>query len=827
MTPDFKMIRTGAGAAPAILLLGMLPVFGAAQIDSGDSRAGAEITLEEIVVTARKRTEDLQSTPISIRAFSGEDLEARGVDRMDDLANYVPNMTFQNSPGHSGSNSAAAVYVRGIGQQDFVPTVDPGVGIYIDGVYVARSLGAVLDVLDIERIEVLRGPQGTLFGRNTTGGAVNIITQAPGDALTGRVDVKLGSDERQDVRLSGNLPLSDNSGVRFSVARLSQDGYVHRMADDVSLGDDDTLTGRLRFYGELTDRLSLDFSVDFSRDRENGPPMELTAIGYGSFFYNPVDANGNFDPAAIGRQIAALGINSLTPVDNFALLHNWIQAIVLPQFGITSGADCLTQIPGQPFSGAGNPGNPACYNAQYIFGDGRDAGTAPTVSDLETAGYALTATWDVNDALQVKSITSIRTLEGEFSRDGDHSPLPIVLLTDTYEQDQFAQELQLLGTGLSDRLNWIVGLYLFSEDGLNVNDVFFPPADVRSGGEFDNESNAVFAQASYDLSDRWRATLGLRYTDEKKSFSPDQYILADRTAVDTDGDNVPDSPAFGVGARVLPFVTEEFEITETTPLLNVSYHATDDLMLYATWSEGFKSGGFTQRVFPPLTIVPTFDPEFVTSYEFGWKFTGLGNRLRLNGALFTTDYKDIQVSIFDPSGGNTAPIFRNAAEAGIDGMEVELSLLATNGIYVEAGLGWLDPAFEAVDERADEITLDSKFERVSEWTGFLSVARDFATPMGTFTPRLDYSFRSDYFNDALNTPDIAQADSVTLINLSLAWQSPGQRWSALLACTNIGDEQYVVAGLHNTTFDIRERIHHRGRECYATGSFRFGAVASR
>ncbi len=825
MTPDSKMIRTGAGAAPAALLLGMFPVFSAAQIDSGASRAAQEITLEEIVVTARKRTEDLQLTPISISAFSGEELEARGIDRMDDLANYTPNMTFQNSPGHSGSNSAAAIYVRGIGQQDFVPTVDPGVGVYVDGVYVARSLGAVLDVVDIERIEVLRGPQGTLFGRNTTGGAINIITQAPGDAFAGRVDVKLGSDERQDVRLMGNLPLSDDFAAKISVARLSQDGYVDRIADGVSLGDDDTFTGRLRLYGELTDRLSVDFSADFTRDRENGPPMELTGIGFGSVFYNPVDANGNFDPGAIGRQIATLGINSLTPVDNFALLHNWIQAIVLPQFGITSGADCLTQIPGQPFSGAGNPGNPACYNAQYIFGDGRDAGTGRTVSDLETTGYALTATWDVNDDLQVKSITSIRKLQGEFSRDGDHSPLPIVLLTDTYEQDQFAQELQLLGTGLSDRLNWIVGLYLFSEDGLNVNDVFFPPADVRSGGEFDNESNAVFAQASYELSDRWRATVGLRYTDEEKSFSPDQYILADRTAVDTDGDNIPDSPAFGPGARVLPFVTEKVEITEATPLLNLSFLATEDLMLYATWSEGFKSGGFTQRVFPPLTIVPTFDPEFVTSYEFGWKFTGFGNRLRLNGAVFTTDYKDIQVSIFDPSGGNTAPIFRNAAEAGINGLEVELSLLATNGIRLEAGLGWVDPEFEAVDERADEITLDSKFERVSEWTGFLSIARDFATPMGMFTPRLDYSFRSDYFNDALNTPDIAQADSVTMVNLSLAWQSPTERWSALLACTNIGDEKYVVAGLHNTTFDIRERIHHRGRECYATGGFRFGALA--
>ena len=822
MTPDSLTMRLTGRPLPVFLLLSMLPVFAAAQNDSG---ASEEIALEEIVVTARKRTEDLQSTPISISAFRGEDLEARGIDRMDDLAHYTPNMTFQNSPGHSGSNSAAAVYIRGIGQQDFVPTVDPGVGLYLDGVYVARSLGAVIDVLDIERIEVLRGPQGTLFGRNTTGGAINIITRPPGNALAGRMDVKIGSDERRDVRLVGNLPISGNLAAKISLAKLAQDGYVERSADGVSLGDDDTFTGRLRLYWDLGEKLSLDFSADLTRDRENGPPMELVNIGFGSVFYNPVDANGNFDPSTIGRQIAALGINSLTPVDNFALLHNWIQSIVLPQFGDTGGADCLTQIPGQPFSGAGNPRNPRCYNSQYVLGEGRDAGTGRTVSDLETRGYALTATWDLNEDLQVKSITSIRQLEGVFSRDGDHSPLPIVLLTDTYEQNQFAQELQLLGTALADRLNWIFGLYLFSEDGSNVNDVFFPPADVRSGGRFDNESRATFAQASYDLNDRWRATLGVRYTDEEKSFSPNQYILADRTAVDTDGDNVPDRPAFGVGARVLPFVTEKVEITDTTPLFNLSFSATDNLMLYATWAEGFKSGGFTQRVFPPLTIVPTFDPEFVTSYEFGWKFTGLNNRLRLNGAVFTADYTDIQVSIFDPSGGNTAPIFRNAAEAGINGLEVELSLLATNGIVVEAGLGWVDPEFEAVDERADEITLDSMFERVSEWTGFVSIARDFATALGTFTPRLDYSYRSDYFNDALNTPDIAQTESVSLVNFSLTWQPPAERWKVLLACTNLGDEKYVVAGLHNTTFDIRERIHHRGRECHVSGSLRFGAAA--
>ena len=781
----------------------------------------ADFVLEEIVVSARKRSESLQDTPISITAFSGAELQARGIDRMDDIANYTPNLTFQNSPGHSGSSSAAAVYIRGIGQQDFVPTVDPGVGIYLDGVYVARSLGAVFDVVDVERIEVLRGPQGTLFGRNTTGGAINIITRAPTDKFEGNVNVRFGTDSRQDIRFLASGPLSDTVGAKLSIAKLSQDGHVIRVSDGIDLGDDDTLTGQLRLVWDASDTFSLDLSADYTRDRENGPAMELTSIGFDSVFWNPVDANGNFDPQQINDQVAALGINSLTPVDNFALLHNWVQAIVLPLFGDLGGADCLTTIPGQPYSGAGNASNPRCYNDQFILGRGLDAGTGASVSELDTQGVSLTASWDITDNVQVKSITSFRSLEGTFSRDGDHSPLPIVFLTDTYEQDQFSQELQLLGSSAEGRLNWILGLYVFSEDGENVNDVFFPPADVRSGGRFDNESNAIFAQATYDFSDRWSATLGLRYTDEEKSFSPDQFILADRTLVDTDGDNIPDSPAFGVGARVLPFITETVEISETTPLVSVSFHATDNVMLYGTYSEGFKSGGFTQRVFPPLTIVPTFDPEFVTAIEFGWKYTGLNNRLRINGAIFSTDYDDIQVSIFDPSGGNTAPIFRNAAEASIEGLELELSYISEGGTNFEGGFGWLDPSFDRVDNRADEINVNSEFERVSEYTGFLSLFRKFGVNGGVVTPRLDYSYRSEYFNDALNTPDIAQSDSVSLINASLQWELPSERWTFLLSGTNLTDEQYVVAGLHNTTFDIRERIHHRGREWFVAATFEF------
>lgn len=813
MRTQIRSVSATAVAASLIAVCGWLPPSTQAQQDA--------FLLEEIVVTARKRSEDLQATPISITAFSGAELQTRGIDRMDDIANYTPNLTFQNSPGHSGSGSAAAVYIRGIGQQDFVPTVDPGVGIYLDGVYIARSLGAVLDLVDVERIEVLRGPQGTLFGRNTTGGAINIISKVPTAEFQGNIGVRLGTDSRQDIRLVASGPLGDSFGAKLSVAKLDQDGYLIRTNDGIDLGNDDTVTGQMYLTWEVSDRFSLNLAADYTSDRENGPAMELFSIGFDSVFWNPVDANGNFDPQQIGNQIATMGINSLTPVDNFALLHNWVQAIVLPQFGVTDGTDCLTTNPGQPYRGAGNAANPRCYNEKFILDSGLDGGTGAANSELDTRGMSLTATWDISEDLRARSITSFRTLDGTFSRDGDHSPLPIVLLTDTYEQDQFSQELQLLGSAAEGRLNWIVGFYAFSEDGTNVNDVFFPPADVRSGGDFDHESTALYAQATYDLNERWSVTLGLRYTDEEKSFSPDQYILADRTLVDTDGDNVPDRPAFGEGARVLPFVTETFGISETTPLVNVAYQSTDDLMIYATYSEGFKSGGFTQRVFPPLTIVPRFDPEFVTAYELGWKYTGLDNRLRVNGAVFTTDYEDIQVSIFDPSGGNTAPIFRNAAEASIEGLELEAKLTTENGLQFEAGLGWIDPGFDAVDSRADEISLDSEFERVSEWTASFSVFRTFDVAGGAVTPRIDYAYRSEYFNDALNTDDIAQNEAVSLINATVQWRLPNDRWSLLFSGTNLTNERYVVAGLHNTTFDIRERIYHRGREWFITATFAF------
>ena len=778
------------------------------------------LTIDEIVVTARKRTESLQETPIAITAFTGDGLAARGIDRADDLANFTPNLTFQNSPGHSASSNAA-VYIRGVGQQDFVPTVEPGVGIYVDGIYVARSLGAVLDIVDVERIEVLRGPQGTLFGRNTIGGAIHVITKKPDNEFGGSLEAKVGIDSRQDIRASINVPFTQNLAGSLSIASLNQDGYVER-DDGIDLGDDDTLTGRLKLRWDASENFSVDFGYDFTRDRENGPAFVLHDIGTDSIFYNPVDADGNFDPAQIGNQIATQGINSLTPVDNFALLHNFVQAVVLPQFGNTAGADCLTQIPGQPFDGGGNVDNPLCYNSQFVNGNNRDSGTAAAISETDLDGFSLSAEWAVNDSLTIKSITGYREIEGTFARDGDHSPLPVVSLTDSYEQEQLTQEFQFLGEAMNDRLNWILGLYYFEEEGTNVNDVFFPPADVRSGGSFENNSQAIFAQGTYDLTEALALTIGLRYTEDEKNFAPDQFILADRTMVDTDNDNIPDSPAFGVGTRVLPFIEETVDISETTPMVNLSYQWSDDLLVYGTYAEGFKGGGFTQRVFPPLAIVPSFLPEFVEVYELGFKYTGVDGRMRLNGAIFYSDYDDVQVSIFDPSSGNTAPIFENAAKASLQGAELELIYIPVADWQIEANVGWIDPSFDEVDQTANEITTNSEFERISEWTGSAGLSKDSDIgDSGDLRVRADITYRSEYFNDALNDPGIAQNSSVTQINLNLTWISAEQTWEVSAGGTNITDKEFVVSGLNNTTFDIQERIYSRGREWYLSAKYNF------
>lgn len=761
--------------------------------------SGASEILEELVVTARRREEGLQNAPIAISAYTGETLEYRGVTKLDEITRFVPNLTIENNPSFGGASNSAAIYIRGIGQKEFLPTSEPGVGLYVDGVYIARSVGAILDLIDIERLEVLRGPQGTLFGRNTIGGAINIttVTPEPGDEFGGEIGAAYGTDDRINLRGALNIPLGDTLAARVSVASFQQDGYVDR-SGGIDLGDDDTITGRLAVAWRPSDRLSLDFRLDATRDKENGPAMELLGIDF-------------TDLSQLNGLVAAVP-------PPMAFVHNITTAAVGP------GQPCAaTDAAGNGITS--NPNSPNCYDNRYVGKDGKNDGTAPARSESDVLGLSADISYEINDNLTLRSITAWRDLDSEFARDGDHSPHRISQFQDTLEQTQFTQELQLLGT--YERMNWIAGIYYFAEDGDNENTLDFTISNFRSGGEFDNKSMAAFAQLTYDFTDQLHLTVGGRYTDESKKFHPDQVIYQNYYAgisqVLPPGHPLAalDAPFLQAGTRILPDLEKELEINEFTPMVNLSYDFADNIMAYATYSEGFKSGGFTQRVFPPvippftappgtpdIDLIPTYDPEFVDVYELGFKSTLLDGRMRFNGAIFHTDYDDLQVQVFD----SVAPVTENIGSASIDGVELEMQTAPGDGWLVEASLSWLDAGYDEIGTDLTLIGSDNEFERVPEWASSVGVSKEFMlNEMGALVVRVDWSYRDDTYNDAYNT-EILKTDAYHLWDASVRWTNTQEDLSVILSGRNLGDEEFLVTGVYGTAFQSYEGIFDRGQQ---------------
>jgi len=479
----YILFSRNALAATIALIATSLTGLAVAQNNAPSSTAKL---MEEIVVSARGIEEGLQEAPIAVSAFTGETLDYRGVDSLSQIERFVPSLTLQNNPSFGGASNSAAIYLRGVGQKEFLPTTEPGVGLYVDGVYVARSVGAILDIIDIDRLEVLRGPQGTLFGRNTIGGAISIATRKPqpGGEFEGNLAAAAGTDSLIHLRGTVHVPVSESVALRASLASMTQDGYVDR-ADGIDLGNDDTFTGRVSVAFEPSDDFSALITADMTRDRENGPAMQLIGIDF--------------------TDLSQLQGVVLAPPPPMAFIHNVTAAAMGP------GQPCAATDP----AGNGvtyNPASPNCYDSRYIGADGTNEGSAPAYSETDVFGLSATLDFNLSDSLALKSITAYRELESDFARDGDHSPHRIAQFADTLDQEQFTQELQLIGT--HERLDWILGLYYFSEDGDNVNTLDFTVSNFRSGGTFDNTSWAAFAQATFDMTDRLHLTLGGRYTDE-------------------------------------------------------------------------------------------------------------------------------------------------------------------------------------------------------------------------------------------------------------------------------------------------------------------------
>ena len=771
----------------AAALLSSAPVLAQEQADGTPQVSALD---EVITVTARKREESLQDTPISITAFSDKALEARGIQSTDGLAQLTPNMTLQNNPSFSGASNSASIYIRGVGQQDFVPTVEPGVGVYVDGVYVARSVGAILDLVDFERIEVLRGPQGTLFGRNTIGGAISITTRAPDQTLAANASVTYGSDNLTVVKGTANLPFSDAVALRVSVGYFGQDGYVRRTFDGKMLGNSNRFAGRAALRIKPSDSWTVDLGFDGTTARENGPAMSLIGINYGK----------TTDPA--------------TPP--FADISNTI-ANVMAGGGFVP---CATAAAPLNLAVAG------CYDNRYVLGPDANAGTAPSYSNSDIWGVSMVNTVALTDDLDLKSITAYRKLDGTFARDGDGSPVVIAQFYDSIKQEQFSQEVQLLGKSFDGKLNWILGGYYFKESGVNVNRLLFTISEFQSGGAFRNESFAAFGQGTYELTDTLKLTAGLRWTHDRKAFHPDQYIIENRAAFLGAPFN---SPIFDAGTRVLPDVEAKVSFSEVTPMVNLAYQPTPSLMTYVTWSRGFKSGGFSQRVFPPIipgvttpitdpvAAIPSFNPEKVDVYEGGVKFQSPDRLVTLNLAGYYTDYKDLQVQVFT----SVAPVFRNAASASIKGFEAEGQLRPLPGLLIEGTLGLTDASYKNIDQATTYINPNNMFERVSKWTASAAITYEFELPGGsTLRPHVDWSWRSKFYNNTFNTAQIAQP-GYHLYNASLGWTSSDDTYTFALTVKNIGDKRYLLSGILVDAIQAFEGVYNRGREWSFTASVKF------
>jgi len=716
-------------ATVATAVAAMLPAnIALAQGEAAADQLARSDALEEIIVTARKRAESLQDTPIAVTAFTAEALEARGIGSTKDLGTFTPNLVSNNGSAVSGNNSAASYFIRGIGQIDFLLNTDPGVGLYIDDVYMARSMGAAIDLLDLERIEVLRGPQGTLFGRNTIGGAISLTSQAPATEQRLQAEASVGSRDLMSGRISADLPFGQRVLTKLAVSFKKEDGYVHRLTDNADLGDVDARAARGVIRWLPTDAWQLDLVLDGSRRREESQPTVAVALNGASQF-------GGFYNAVLSGSP-----NCVPPPGSFT--------------------------------------DPACFNAQFLTGDRYSTySSIASRSDLDAWGSALTVSWN-RGSLTAKSITAYRHTDAVGFRDGDNTPLVIHQTSDTWEHEQFSQELQLAGKAARGALDWIVGLYYFKEDGVNLSQVNFAPALFQSGGSVSNDSAAAFGQATWRMTGHWSLTAGLRYTDETKRFTPDQFIITDR------GLGLPP------GTPLLPHVEARTSVSELSPMVNLAYRPSESFMGYLTYSEGFKSGGFTQRVFPPLAQVPSFDPEFVKSYEAGAKITGLDGRMRLNTAVFFTDYTDLQVQELV----GVAPITQNTAAAQISGFEVELTARLASAWLFESGVGYTKARYMEIGPRVVGITRDNKFAQVPEWTANAGLAYTAAFDGGaTFIPRVDWSYRSAVFMDAINTPEIRQP-GYGLLSASLTLESANQRWRAMLAGRNLTNERYFTSG---------------------------------
>lgn len=790
--------------------------------------------LNDIIVTAQRRAESVQDVPIAVSAFSSDQLRATGVSSALDLGALVPNLIAQNN---TGLGSANAYYLRGLGNTETIATFDPPVGTYVDDIYLSRQNANNLNLFDVERVEVLRGPQGTLFGRNTTGGAVNVILRQPGKELGGYAEVGYGSFNKKLARGSIDIPLADTFQIKLSGYWQDDDGYTINNVTHQRLNDDDGWGVRLGMRGELS-----------SRVRWNGSYAYIRANGENILNFlcdptNPANCNGRFSSTGLSEipgaaNFAGLGVTGRKA--NYGLGNRTATNLVTSNLAIDLGSDTTLTL----ITGFVNQSQ----NYALDFYDGR---TGPTVANPKP-----TATGDTRGGFTIIN-------------DG--------------KVDQFSQEVKLNGK-IGGVFEYVAGVYYLSEqNSTDFADVFsLSPAVALLLGDrtLRNSTSALagYAQGDLHIGPALTLTAGIRYTDEIKKIhfydhraacqiaTPAATCLFDRNFF---------VPANGTTVPVTAPIPLRQEAKQWTPRFAINYKIDADVLLYASATRGFKSGGWNARGYTPSAVLP-FGPEKVWSYEAGIKSEFLNHRLRANIAVYRENVTDLQTpsGIVNPATGAISFVTRNFADYRNTGVEAEFNLIPVRGLNLFANIGYQNdkyivnynaPAYDKYGVQSVAAQLAACKAQLAAGqvpgtpstapagspannapacgAGIVTAQGNIATPVRTpdWTLALGGSYEGRLGGGLSLVPSVSAAyhskqevatanltvytGSITgpngtfaynpnggdyvigsfskaawLVNLGLALNGSDKRWQLSVNCTNCFNEAFVQSALVNTTY---------------------------
>ena len=709
--------------------------------------------IENIMVTARRVEEPLQRVPVAITALTAQDIENKAITNIKDLAIATPNLWMEKNTSSSSGSRAA---IRGIGEDESMFTSDTPVGIYIDDVYIPRQIGSQFDLYEVERLEVLRGPQGTLYGRNTSAGAIKIVTVQPGHEFALNLEASLGNYDRTDFRGMVSVPIGDLFTFQVAGMVRQHDGFDENLYKDEFVNDQDIwgLRTSLRFFP--SDRLDILLVGDVLRERSTpGYPLGFVPQapfinGFGVGLPNFDDQiDGDSDPHTLLSDIRD-PLNDLDQAGVYATV-NWQAGENLAIKSITAWRELGSEF--------------------YVDGDGQ---------------------------------VGNRFLPGivpEF--------LPLFHIYQDQDQDQLSQELQFTGL-IGDKVDYVAGVYYFTEDNSQTTEnvvLSFLGLNRYTFTTLDTESYAAYGSFDFRLADTLTLTAGGRYTEDSKDFdivayNPDgSQLLAcvapDGTIVNSTGPCGPDAPPGSVDTPVERHLEESW--SRFTPRVALAWNARSNILAYLDISTGFKSGAFDGRANEGITILPLepIPPEDITSYEVGMKGDFFHNTWRLNIAAFFTDFEDLQGTGTDPDGNF---IRFSLGDVETSGIEVETVVVPLDGLQISGNLALLDTKFtkqnfnQAIDcapYGTGDIDLELKYSPDTSYR----IGALYTTPNklagGFWSFGANYNYKAKHYLGFCNA-GAQTAEAYGLLDAILAYDTPNGRWRFEVSAKNITDEEYMI-----------------------------------